>query len=230
MCSIDPSRELTWRVRNPESQNILLTYDIFGTNIIGSITALANTDTFFNTPRHPSGANTLRLFRNGVQVAVKASGFAQCATPTPQPTNTVVPTETPLPEPSPTVTPTLAPVVCKVEGNLRDGYNKMSRTFLRRVISARTRVIVTALRGTARTFNHTVRDDEYSIEVPCNIPYRVRVDVPNRAFEVRSKPVTHTLWVKTSDPIGDGLDFGLWATQRNTGSSSSSSSSTRRSK
>lgn len=213
------------------SEPTVLTYDIYGSNISGTITAQPG-ETLFDTPRVPSGSNTLRLFRNNSQVAVRASVFAQCATPTP--TITATPTETPTTEPTiavPTATPTATPVPveCSVSGTLYQGPNPMSDSFLRRVKAVGARVQVVILRGTAKVINIPITTTTYNTTIECGQPYRVQVNFPRGGFVVRSKPVTHTFWVTNASPTATGRDFGLWATSVS-GSSSSSTSSPSKSK
>jgi hypothetical protein len=209
------------------SEPITLTYDVYGSSVAGTVIAQPG-ETFFETPRVPSGSNTLRLFRNGSQVAVKASGFAQCATPTP--TATATPTETPTSEPTiavPTATPTATPlpVECSVSGTLYQGPDPMSDSFLRRVRAVGARVQVIILRGPAKTINIPITSTTYSTTIECGQPYRVQVNFPRGGFVVRSKPVTHSFWVTNASPTATGRYFGLWATSVTSSSSSSSSAS-----
>lgn len=81
MCSDDPSTGRRWRVRNPNSFEVPVYWQVYGTSIDGNITALPG-DNFFFTPTVP-GANTVKITwqdENGVdQSTVKASGGATCS-------------------------------------------------------------------------------------------------------------------------------------------------------
>ena len=77
MCSNDPALTRAWRVRNPNAFDINFTWKLYGTPIDGVATAPASADYFFETPTQP-GANTLIIFVNGLQQAVKASGGQRC--------------------------------------------------------------------------------------------------------------------------------------------------------
>ena len=77
MCSNDPAVTRAWRVRNPNSFDVVFLWKLYGTPIDGAATAPASSDYLFETPTQP-GANTLIVFVNGVQQAVKASGGQRC--------------------------------------------------------------------------------------------------------------------------------------------------------
>jgi hypothetical protein len=121
MCSQDPAVSLRWRVRNTYNETKVVTWDVYGNSQHGTLSVPANSDAFFDTQLVLNSPNTVRLFLDGAQKDVKASGFAKCAVepspsasptteptiePTPIETPTVVPTETPItPSPSPTASP-----------------------------------------------------------------------------------------------------------------------------
>ena len=77
MCSNDPALTRAWRVRNPNAVAVDFTWKLYGTSIDGAVTAPASSDYFFETPTQP-GPNTLIIFANGIQQAVKASGSQRC--------------------------------------------------------------------------------------------------------------------------------------------------------
>lgn len=78
MCSDDPAVTRAWRVRNPNAFDVAFTWKLYGTPIDGASVAPASSDYLFETPTQP-GANTLIIFVNGVQQAVKAAGGQRCA-------------------------------------------------------------------------------------------------------------------------------------------------------
>ena len=77
MCSPDPDEARVWRVRNQTGGDIPYTWDRYGTGLSGSGVATPG-DSFFETPAD-SGANTLRLFAEGVLIHTKAATTAQCS-------------------------------------------------------------------------------------------------------------------------------------------------------
>jgi len=81
MCSNNPATERRWRVRNPNSFPVEVTYNVYRTTQSGTLTA-APGDTFFTT-NTVGGANTTILSwvnENGaVKRTTKASGGARCA-------------------------------------------------------------------------------------------------------------------------------------------------------
>lgn len=89
MCSVNASLELRWKVTNPTQNVISATWDIYGSNIRGTILLPAMSDVYFLSTR-VSGENTARLFVDGQQVSVKSASYLNCgqATPTPNPTAT----------------------------------------------------------------------------------------------------------------------------------------------
>jgi hypothetical protein len=226
MCSLD-STSLAWRVINPYSSDLTLTWELYGSTVKGSIIAAANAHTFFSTTRLPSG-NTLGLFHNGVQVAIKASGLQICPTPTPTRTNTptitptiIVPTATATPTPTITETPlptstptnTATPVVCSVAGNIREVSRVMSSPFQSRVQRSGARVVITSQRNTKKSYSWVVNDDSFRIVVPCDDPYRIRMTFTRSGIEVRSRPTEYkNVWLLSdSRPRGTGYSFGLRA-------------------
>lgn len=90
---------------------MLVTWDLYGAGISGSLVVAANSDTLLSTARVMGLTNTLRIFVAGSLEDSKASGLAQCNPPTatPQPTNTAVPRSTATPVMTSTPEPTLAP-------------------------------------------------------------------------------------------------------------------------
>jgi hypothetical protein len=106
MCSDDPAKSRMWRVRNSNNEIIKFSWDLYGTSINGKGLATVG-DSFFSTPTQP-GANTVRIFVDGIQQDVKASGGTACPTPTPTitPTATMTQTATNTPTQTATWTPT----------------------------------------------------------------------------------------------------------------------------
>lgn len=78
MCSPDPASVRVWRVRNPNTTDALITWEVVGTQQTGSLIVPASSDAFFQTVTVP-GANTTRILLNGAQQDVKASGTITCA-------------------------------------------------------------------------------------------------------------------------------------------------------
>lgn len=229
-----------WKVKNPYSSTMNLTWDIYGTSNAGQVAALANSETTFQTPRAGNASMTIRLYLNGVLVASKSTGLMLCptATPTatPSPTETVTPTATitptttptgtPLPPDAPTLTPTptLEPVVCALTGSIREGGELMSDLFMQRIIKAGASVSVTGIR-TKASFNWLITADEYSISVPCDEPYLIKVVDKSKTIDVRSRPSKYQRWVlKDSAPVASGNDFGLRAAKATSVSTSAARS------
>jgi pimeloyl-ACP methyl ester carboxylesterase len=82
LCSPNPATVRVWRVRNPNSLPVAFTWDVYGTSQTGQGTAPAAQngvagETTFQT-QTVSGANTVRLFVNGVLQDTKASNPNQC--------------------------------------------------------------------------------------------------------------------------------------------------------
>lgn len=98
ICSENPNVTLRWKVKNPYSDPMQLAWKLYQTSISGTVIASGNADTIFETPRwvsgSTSGSNTLQLFLNDIQIAVKASELAACPTPTATPTASSTPTST----------------------------------------------------------------------------------------------------------------------------------------
>jgi len=111
MCSPDPTSYRVWRVRNSNLYPVNFTWDLYGTAQSGSGTVPAVNgstpgEAFFQTVT-VAGANTTRIFVNGVLNNTKASSTAACATPTF--TFTFTPTATDTPTYTPTFTETFTP-------------------------------------------------------------------------------------------------------------------------
>jgi hypothetical protein len=120
ICSDDPNISLNWRVKGPAF--LETDWDLYGSDQSGRLILDSLGLGYFSTTRLAQGANTARLFVNGIQVDVKASGFSVCATPTPTATSippsptatatstsTTTPTSTPVLSPTNTPTPTPTP-------------------------------------------------------------------------------------------------------------------------
>lgn len=239
LCSNNPSSSLMWRVRNPYETAVELRWDIYSTELSGSITVPGSGEVIFQTTRPNITPVTLRLFSQTTLVATKASSLAQCATPTPLPTSTNTPaptatfTSTPLappatntpvapatqvptltstPAPSATPSPTFTPVVeCSLEGAIREGGVAMTSSFLNRIKKAGTKINAQGIR-TKQQFEWSITDDSYKIIVPCDEPYKVKVIDNSKTIDVKSRPTSYSVWVlRNSKPAATGLSFGLRA-------------------
>ncbi len=91
LCSSQPGEYRLWRVRNSNPVDVVFTWDIYGSptsqNGFGVVPPAVNGvqgEVIFSSVTE-AGPNTLRLFVNGAQQDVKASGGATCPTPTPVP-------------------------------------------------------------------------------------------------------------------------------------------------
>ncbi len=62
---------LKWRIRNINPYPVTASYNVYNSSVNGSITAVANSDVFFETPK--SAGNTVKLFVNNVLEQTKAS-------------------------------------------------------------------------------------------------------------------------------------------------------------
>ena len=136
------------------------------------------------------------------------------ATYTPEPTETptVTPTETPTATATetPTITPT--PVTCAFEGALREGGNKMTKTFLTRVQKAKGSVIAQDLR-TKKIYSAAITSDTFSVEVPCGRTYTLSLLDSSRTIDVASRPRTYTRTIRESRPVLTGNNFGIRVTR-----------------
>ena len=240
VCSSNPLLTVKWKVTNSTNTALSLSWDIYGTGVQGQITVAASSDTFFETPYVAGLINTVRLFRNSAQIAVRAYSSSQCPTPTntPQPTftatatatttNTPTPTVTPSPTntsrpgvptatPIPTITPspTATPIVCSVSGSIYEGANHMSNVFLNRILRAGTKVVVTGIQSRT-TVNVLIDGESWFAVVPCDFAYRVKVVDVSKTIDVRSKPTTYSLWITKDKPKATGRDFGLRAVRPGT--------------
>ncbi|MCG8390130.1 MAG: T9SS type A sorting domain-containing protein, partial [Cytophagales bacterium] len=81
MCSQDPTVSRRWRIRNPNSFPVSVTWDVVGTSQNGSVEAPPG-DSFFNTVT-VGGPNTTKIYwydeQDQLRSKVKASGGAQCS-------------------------------------------------------------------------------------------------------------------------------------------------------
>lgn len=82
LCSPNPAAVRVWRVRNPNSLPVAFTWDVYGASQTGQGTAPAaqngvSGETTFQT-QTVSGANTVRIFVNGVLQDTKASNPNPC--------------------------------------------------------------------------------------------------------------------------------------------------------
>ncbi len=75
-CSDNPGISRRWRVINPYSYALPITWDVYGTSQTGSFIAPPNSHTYFETKTQ--GSNTVRVFAYGRQEEVKASSGATC--------------------------------------------------------------------------------------------------------------------------------------------------------
>ena len=62
---------LKWRIRNPNPYSVNTTYNVYNSSVNGSVTATANSDLFFETPK--TAGNTVRVYVNNVLEQTKAS-------------------------------------------------------------------------------------------------------------------------------------------------------------
>ena len=84
MCSDDPDVSRRWRVRNPNPYAVTFDWDVYPpdqTGQFGTLVAPSGSEMFFETQTIPENPNTVRIFVNGVQNDVKASGGERCDSP-----------------------------------------------------------------------------------------------------------------------------------------------------
>jgi hypothetical protein len=208
----------------------MTTWDVYGTSQTGSVEALALSDVYFNTVTVPGSPNTVRLFLNGRQIQVKASGGQQCpATPTPTATATATPTEAPIiptPEPEPTAqpeptqtptpqptftaTPTATPIPLVVFSGIIKGKNgrNLSSTEILRMPHNLIKVSAVGSRGEYAEVRVNP-DYTWSIELPVGGTYTVSMVGSSEAgrLVVTSRPVRYTR-IKAINNRG-GLHFAV---------------------
>jgi hypothetical protein len=88
LCSENPAEVLKWAVYNPNSFQISVGWDIYGTNQKGTLLVGPSSEATFETKRVTSITNSARLFYNGAQVDILSSLLIACQQPTIAPTNT----------------------------------------------------------------------------------------------------------------------------------------------
>lgn len=102
ICSDNPALTRKWLITG--QPGLKMSYDLYGTNQIGSVELNANGTAVVTTLVVPGIANSLRIYSAGIQVDVKTASEIQCPTPTPTPTATFTPVP-PTATPEPTATP-----------------------------------------------------------------------------------------------------------------------------
>lgn len=214
-CTDPETRALDVALVNPYPQALSVTWKVYGTSLAGEVVAAPKgpAATHFEITR-PAGQNsiTINIYLGGTLVGSHISSYFLCA-PTPTPTPTRTPTYTPLPTLEPTETP--QPVDCAVTGSIREGGDRMSAPFLQRIIRAGASVSITGMR-TKQAFTWPITEEFYSVSVPCDEPYRIKVVDKSKTLEVRSRPSQYTRWVLSTSPIISGNDFGLRASKLGT--------------
>lgn len=98
-----------WRVQNPFSESVNVTWNVYGTNQTGSIEIPASSQGYFYTLNVAGSPNTTKIFKDGISHDVKAANFIDCAAPSPTPTITATATASPTPTRTSTPEPTLIP-------------------------------------------------------------------------------------------------------------------------
>jgi len=131
-CSNDPSTQLNWRIFSSYPEPATIEWDIYGTTQRG-VEIVQSGDNYFVTETVPYSPNTLRIFKDGVQVDARAASFEKCVvdTPTPTPTPTATFTQ-PIWTPIPTTPVTMYRVSGSIKG--RNG-RRLSSVYLRRLNS-----------------------------------------------------------------------------------------------
>jgi len=201
-----------WRVMNPFSESLAVTWDVYGTSQKGSLTVPANSVEYFYTENVPNTSNTTRLFRNGVQVDVKAANETLCEVPTatpeptatftnsPEPTFTAIPTVTETPTPQPTSAPTYL-----ISGELKGvSGKKLTKKEIDQLDDLNVRLVISRIDGFGSKTIALDSPYKYSISMPpgiyyvkstgvkvTSIPQIFKVDITNknatgRHFAVRS--------------------------------------------
>jgi frataxin-like iron-binding protein CyaY len=191
-------------VRSTFNTDQTATWDVYGTSQAGSVVAIANSDIFFTTQRVMNGSNTVRLFLNGKQVDVKASGLAECAkTPTPTPTATATPTVefTPTITPTPTATP--EPIYV-ASGEIK-GRNGRVLSAGERAKLAGVDMRVVAVDSSGEVYSAPVDADyRWSMELPDDF-YTIRVESGGATTTV-SRPAIYRIWIQSHQ---EGLHFAV---------------------
>ncbi|MBN8549248.1 MAG: hypothetical protein J0M12_08045 [Deltaproteobacteria bacterium] len=233
MCSKDPSKALTWRVRNPYANEILVNWDVYGSAITGSFVAAPASDTYFDTPLVENSANTVRIYVEGRLEDTKASGFTKCAQPSPTPTATASPTATatltptsppdstatPVPTktpeatatPQPTSTPT--PSSYRVGGEVKSAANGRALTSTEKTRLASLKPKINAVCDGKLISTNVNNNAKWSMVLPdayCRVSI---VEGNNTArLDVVSKPVAYLAYSNELSAIGDregGLNFAV---------------------
>ena len=85
-----------------------------------------------------------------------------------------------------------------------------SSSFIARLVSAGAGVVVYSL-DTRKIINNSVTSNFYSVLVPCNAKYRVRMSVSTRRFQVVSDPMQHIVEVNDASRVAESRNFAFRA-------------------
>lgn len=102
LCSYDPDFSLRWRVTNPLSRDLIVTWIVYGEPQFGNLYVPAFGQAEFDTNRVPNSPNAVIIYADGVQHDAKSPTFQRCGSTNPSPTPTLAPGQ---PSPTPGVTP-----------------------------------------------------------------------------------------------------------------------------